>query len=241
MTNQDKIRNNNRNNNQNYQNDEEGKKEAIEAWKPKTELGVKVKSGEINSIDEILRSGKKILEPGIVDVVLPNLESELLSIGQSKGKFGGGKKSIWKQTQKKTKEGNKPKFATLALVGNKEGYLGIGHGKSKETMPAREKAIRNAKLNMISVLRGCGSWDCGCNTNHSLPFKISGKSGSVIVTLTPAAKGTGLKAEQGIQKMLEFAGYTDAYAKSTRTQTKLNLLLATFHALKKITKFRTLK
>jgi len=116
--------------------------EAVSDWIPKTEFGRKVKSGEIKDIDEILDKGGKILEAEIVDALLPDLEYELITIGQSKGKFGGGKRSIWKQTQKKTKEGNKPKFATVAVVGNRKGYVGIGYGKAKETVPAREKAIR---------------------------------------------------------------------------------------------------
>ena len=122
-----------------------------EAWTPKTELGRKVKEGKIISLNEIIDSGARILEPEIVDALLPDLSSELLSTGQSKGKFGGGKSSIWKQTQKKTKEGNKPKFATVAVVGNKQGYVGIGYGKAKETVPAREKALKRAKLNIIKV------------------------------------------------------------------------------------------
>src|SRR3989338_9637097 len=64
-----------------------------ENWVPKTELGFKVKSGEIKDINDIAGKGLKFLEPQIVDMLLPNLESSLLSIGQSKGKFGGGKKS----------------------------------------------------------------------------------------------------------------------------------------------------
>ena len=80
----------------------------------------------------------------IVDILLPNLETDLLLIGQSKGKFGGGQRRVFRQTQKKTREGNKPKFSTIAIAGNKDGYVGIGYGKSKETVPAREKAFRSA-------------------------------------------------------------------------------------------------
>jgi len=76
----------------------------IENWKPKTELGRKVKNKEITDIGDILDKGQKILEPEVVDVLLPDLSVELLEVGQSKGKFGGGKGSIWKQTQKKTFE-----------------------------------------------------------------------------------------------------------------------------------------
>src|SRR3989344_635580 len=107
-----------------------------ESWKPKTSLGVQVKSGEVTSIDYILDKRIKILEPEIVEALLQNLQTDLLMVGQAKGKFRGGQKRIFKQTQKKNKEGNKPKFATFAVVGNENGYVGIGYGKSKETVPA---------------------------------------------------------------------------------------------------------
>ena len=213
-----------------------------EAWQPKTELGKKVKSGEIKSIDPILDQGLKILEQEIIDCLIPNLESDLIPIGQSKGKFGGGKRSIWRQTQKKTSEGNKPKFSTLAVIGNKDGYIGIGWGKARETVPAREKAIRNAKLNVIKIRRGCGSWECGCNEPHSVPFKVSGKCGSVKIDILPAPKGTGLTIEENCRKLLEMVGIKDVYSKTFgQTKIKLNLIYACFEALKNLSKTKVSK
>jgi small subunit ribosomal protein S5 len=205
------------------------------AWKPKTSLGMKVKSGEITSLSAILDQRTKILEPEIVDALLPNMQTDLLMIGQSKGKFGGGQKRIFKQTQKKTQEGNKPKFATFAVVGNEDGYVGLGYGKSKETVPAREKAIRQAKLNVIKIRRGCGDWGCGCGDAHTVPFKVTGKVGSVTVTLIPAPKGTGLKAEKECAKVLKLAGIRDVWSKAEgQTRSKLNVLYACFIALNKL-------
>src|SRR3989344_4918271 len=207
-----------------------------ENWVPKTELGFKVKSGEIKDINDIAGKGLKFLEPQIVDMLLPNLESSLLSIGQSKGKFGGGKKSIWRQTQKKTKEGNKPNFGCLAVVGNKNGYVGIGFGKSKETMPAREKALRSAKLNLISIRRGCGSWACGCGKPHSIPFKTVGKCSSAQIELLPAPIGTGLCIEEECKKILDLAGIKDVYANATNSKNRLNLVTACLNAFKELSK-----
>jgi len=206
-----------------------------DSWKPKTELGIKVKSGEIKNLDELLDSGLRILEPEIVDFFLPTLEVEMISIGQSKGKFGGGKRSIWRQTQKKTREGNKPKFASVVAVGNREGFIGIGFGKAKETVPARDKATRKAKLNIINIRRGCGSWECACGENHSVPFKARGKVGSVIVTLLPAPKGTGLCSERESKKLFALAGIKDIYSKAKgKTATKINVIYACFEALKNL-------
>lgn len=210
-----------------------------EAWKPKTELGKNVKIGEIKKIDEILNKGERILEQEIVDCLIPNLEVEMIEIGQSKGKFGGGKRSIWRQTQKKTKEGNKPKFTTMIIVGNKNGYIGIGRGKSKETMPAREKATRQAKLSIQKIVRGCGSWECGCGESHTIPFKVTGKSGSSQITLLPAPKGVGLCVEKQCKKMLELSGVKDVYSKTKgQTKSKINLMLACFEAMKKLSRMK---
>jgi len=213
----------------------EHKEEIVSAWKPKTSLGKKVLNGEIKNIDQILDSGAKILEPEIVDILLPGLQHELLAIGQSKGKFGGGKRSIWKQTQKKTAEGNKPKFQTAIVVGNKDGYVGIGFGKSKETVPAREKALKRAKQNIIKIKRGCGSWACACKEPHSIPFVVEGKCGSVKVKLIPAPKGAGLVAESETRKILELAGIKDVYSEATgQASTKMNLVKAVIDALKNL-------
>ena len=212
----------------------ERKKEIICAWKPKTKLGKEVKEGKIKNIDEILDSDKKILEAEIVDSLL-NLKTDLISIGQSKGKFGGGKRRAWRQTQRKTKEGNVPTFSAFAVVGDENGHVGIGVGKSKETLPARDKAIRKAKLNIIKVVRGDGSFDSVGGGNTSIPFKVKGKAGGVRVTLMPAAPGTGLVAADQLKKVLKLAGIKDIYTKTFGgIRTSFNLAKACINALEKI-------
>jgi small subunit ribosomal protein S5 len=204
-------------------------------WTPKTKLGKLVKDGEVKNIDFILDNGMRILEPEIIDVLIPNIETELLLIGQSKGKFGGGQRRVFKQTQKKTREGNKPHFSTFAVVGNKNGYVGVGTGKSKETVPAREKAFRNAKLNLIKIGRGNGSWEDPTKTPNSIPFKVNGKCGSVKITLMPAPKGTGLKVEKECQKILTLAGIKDVWSRTSgQTKSKNNLIWACEKALRQL-------
>ncbi|MEK6904210.1 MAG: 30S ribosomal protein S5 [Nanoarchaeota archaeon] len=216
------------------------KKQAdIDGWVPVTELGRKVKSGEIKDIGDILDKGEKILEPEIVDMLVPDLVHDLLAVGQSKGKFGGGKRSIWRQTQKKTAEGNKSKFAAMVVVGNKNGYVGLGFGKARETVPAREKAIKNAKINLIKVRRGCGSWECGCAEPHTIPLKVQARCGSIIFQLMPAPKGANLSVEKECSKILSFAGIKDIYSKTFgQTRTKMNMVKACFIALKNLSQIR---
>jgi len=206
----------------------------IEGWKPKTELGRKVKAREITDIKQILDAGLKIREPEIVDALLPNLSHDFILIGQAKGKFGGGKRRIMRQTQKKTREGNKPVFTTMAVIGNEDGYVGVGRGTAKETVPAREKAIRKAKLNIMQVGRGCGSWKCACGEPHSLPFEVEGRCASVRVKLIPAPKGTGLVVSDELKKVLRLAGYKDVWSKTFgQTRQRINFVEACIKALKK--------
>ncbi len=206
-----------------------------DSWSPKTALGKLVKKGDISSVDYVIDSGMKIMESEIVDALMPQSESELLLIGQSKGKFGGGQRRVFRQTQKKTKEGNKPSFATYAVVGDRHGHVGLGYGKAKETVPAREKAVRKAKLNVMNIRRGCGSWQCSCKEPHSVPFKVKGKCGSVQVEIIPAPKGTGLVTETEIKKILDIAGIQDAWSKTHgKTTSRINLIKATEAALKQL-------
>ena len=163
--------------------------EKLVSWVPKTQIGRDVKSGKEKDIDNILENGKKILEPEIIDTLM-NLENDLLLIGQAKGKFGGGKRRAWRQTQKKTKEGNVLSFSAMAVVGDRKGHVGLGYGKAKETLPAREKALRKAKLNLVKIRRGCAHFDCSCNEEHSVPYVVEGKCGSVRLKLIPAPQGT---------------------------------------------------
>ena len=141
-------------------------KAELEKFIPKTELGKKVKLGEITDIRQIFERKLKIREAEIVDKLLPNMNSEFILIGQSHGKFGGGKRRLIKQTQKKTAEGNKPVFTALAVIGNSNGYFGVSRGTAKESIPAKEKALREAKINLVQIPRGCGSWKCGCGEPH---------------------------------------------------------------------------
>jgi len=207
----------------------------VSSWNPKTELGKKVKAGEIVSIEPILEHGKKILESEIVDILLSSAGNELLMIGQSKGKFGGGARRVFKQTQKKTPEGNKPSFSCIVAFGNKNGIVGVGYGKSKDTVPAREKAMRKSKINIFKIRRGCGSWECGCKTPHSIPFHVEGKCGSVRIELIPAPKGKGLCVEQECAKILQLAGIKDVWSKTSgQTRSKINIIYACIDALKKL-------
>lgn len=211
--------------------------EKIDNWVPKTQLGKDVRAGKIKDINEIFEKGLKIFEPEIVDILIPNLIKEVLFIGQAKGKFGGGKRRAFRQTQKVSKEGSKVTFSVMAVVGDSNGHFGIGSGKAGETLPAREKALRKAKLNLIRIPRGCASYDCSCNEEHSIPIATEGKCSSVKVKLIPAPQGTGLVVNDELKKIMRAAGIRDIYSQCFgKVRTTFNTIKACVQALDKLNK-----
>jgi len=214
---------------------EERRKKNLESWIPKTKLGKLVKSGKEKDIDKILEQDKKMLEPEIVDALL-SIESDLLLIGQAKGKFGGGKRRAWRQTQKKTQEGNVITFSSMVVIGDKNGHVGLGYGRAKETLPAREKALREAKLNIIKINRGFEDNKDKSGEPHTVPFRVVGKCGSSRITLLPAPRGTGLVVADECKKILRLTGIKDVYSMTKgQTRTTFNLAQACIDALKKTT------
>jgi len=214
--------------------EKERQNQALASWVPKTDLGKLVKSGKLKDIDKILAEHKKIVEPEIVDTLL-HLDQDLLLIGQAKGKFGGGKRRAWRQTQKKTMESNVTSFSCMAVVGDKNGHVGIGLGKAKETLPSRSKAQRNARLNIMKVTRGFETKEEPGAKPHTVPFVVEGKCGSVELKLIPAPRGTGLVIGDECKKILRLAGIEDVYSMTKgQTRTVFNFANACIAALKKI-------
>lgn len=197
----------------------------LENWVPKTRLGKMVMEGQISSIYEIFEEGYKIKEVEIVDVLVPDLQDDVIDINL---------------VQKQTDAGERSRFRAIVAVGNGDGLIGLGLGKARRVRNAIEKGIRNAKLNVYPIRRGCGSWECDCGELHTLPFKVEGKSGSVVVTLIPGAKGLGLVAGDTAKRILSLAGVTDCWSKSKgSTKTTTSFSLATFEALKNSMKLMT--
>ena len=86
----------------------------------------------------------------------------------------------------------------------------MGVGKSKETVPYRDKAKRIARINLIRVRRGCGSWESGVAEPNTIPFAVEGRCGSVRLKLMPAPKGKGLCVEKECAKVL-YLGWGKRY------------------------------
>jgi len=198
---------------------------SVEEWTPRTRLGWMVKQGKITSIDQIFANNWIIMEPEIVDALLPDLRHEVLDITL---------------VQKMTDAGRISRFRVLVVVGNEDGYVGLGLGKARQLRIAIEKALIDAKLNIIPVRRGCGSWECRCGEPHSVPFKVRGKSGSVEIELIPAPLGTGLVAGDVAKSVLRMAGIRDVWTWTRgETRTTINFAKAVFEALRNTNKFVT--
>ncbi|MEM4810023.1 MAG: 30S ribosomal protein S5, partial [Desulfurococcaceae archaeon] len=92
----------------------------------------------------------------------------------------------------------------------------------------------------IPIRRGCGSWECRCSEPHSVPYMVSGKSGSVKIVIKPAPKGTGLVAGDIAKTVLRLAGIKDAWTQSFgETRTTLNFAKAVVNALHNTYRFVT--
>jgi len=174
--------------------------------------------GEIKTMGEALRSGLPLREPEIVDILLPGLEDEVLDVNM---------------VQRMTDSGRRVNFLVTVVVGNGDGFVGLGMTKGREVGPSIRKAIDTAKLNILEIKRGCGSWECGCGGPHSLPFQITGKAGSVVVTFKPAPRGISLAVAKVSRHVLRLAGIGDVWGFSKgHTKTTVNYALASFDALK---------
>jgi len=178
-----------------------------EVWIPKTSIGKRVLSGEINSMEEILSKGLRIQEAGIVKKLLPDLKTEVIDVGI---------------IQKMTPNGQSTRFRAIVAAGNENGWLGIGMGKSKQMRIAIEKANNAAYLDVSPVKLGCGSWECRCDQKHSVPFKVKGKGGSVVIEILPAPRGLGLVAGRKIRNLLRLAGLKDAWTTAKGSTPTMN-------------------
>jgi small subunit ribosomal protein S5 len=193
-------------------------------WVPKTRLGKMVKNGEITTMSDALKSGLPLREPEIVDLLLPTIEDEVIDV---------------KMVQRMTDSGRRVKFVITVAVGNKDGFVGLGQAKGKEVGLSIKRAIENAKMNMIQIRRGCGSWECGCRTPHTIPFLVTGKSGSVGVTFKPAPRGIGLATGDVAKKILHLAGVNDCWAFTEgKTKTVVNYAKGVYDALKRNAEMR---
>jgi small subunit ribosomal protein S5 len=175
-------------------------------------------------MSQALRTGLPLREPQIVDALLPGLHDEVLDVNM---------------VQRMTDSGRRFKFAVTVVVGNGDGFAGLGRAKGREVGPTIRRAIDRAKLTVVEILRGCGSWECGCGRSHTVPFQVHGRSGSVVVTFKPAPRGVGLAVGDVAKPILRFAGITDAWGYTDgHTKTTVNYAQSAFRALRALSELK---
>ena len=125
---------------------------------------------------------------------------------------------------KVVKGGRRMRFAALVIVGDHKGNVGYGTGKANEVPEAIKKAVEDAKKNIIHVEM----------VKTTIPHQITGIAGAGQVFLKPAPAGTGIIAGGPVRNVIELAGIQDIFSKSQGSSTPINIIRATFDALKNL-------
>ncbi|MFL2643065.1 MAG: 30S ribosomal protein S5 [Flavobacteriaceae bacterium] len=125
---------------------------------------------------------------------------------------------------KVTKGGRTFGFSAIVVVGDENGVVGFGLGKSKDVSSAIGKAVEDAKKNLVKIplIKG------------TLPHEQKGKYGGARVNIIPAAPGTGVIAGGAVRTVLEAVGVNDVLSKSQGSSNPHNVVKATFDALLKL-------
>lgn len=126
------------------------------------------------------------------------------------------------RVSKVVKGGRRFSFTALVVVGDGNGLVGVGYGKSKEVPSAIAKGVEEAKKNFFRVPR----------IGSTIPHPVQGEAAAGVVLLRPASAGTGVIAGGPVRAVLECAGVHDVLSKSLGSSNTINIVHATIEALR---------
>ena len=129
-----------------------------------------------------------------------------------------------RRVAKTVKGGRNMRFSVSVVIGNGEGYVGVGLGKAQEIPEAVRKAIEDAKKNLVYVP----------TVGTTIPHRSLGIFGAGQVLIMPAAQGTGVIAGSSVRTVLEAAGIKDVRAKSIGSNNTVNMAYATLEGLRSL-------
>ncbi len=132
-----------------------------------------------------------------------------------------------RRVTKVVKGGKKLSFRAIVIVGNKKGQVGMGVAKAAEVIIAIQKAVADARKNLVSVPI----------FKTTIPHMVTGRSGAGSVVLKPASQGTGVIAGGAVRAVLELSGIENILSKSLGSKSPLNAANATLDALKSLRSF----
>jgi len=148
----------------------------------------------------------------------------------SKGQFGQEERPLENtvvkiyRCAKVVKGGRRFSFAALVVVGDRAGTVGIGYAKANEVPQAVEKAVKEAKKNLQTIVL----------VNRTLPHPIKGKFGATRIQLLPASAGTGVIAGSSARAVLEYAGVANVLSKVYGSTGAKTVVKATLDGLLKL-------
>jgi len=128
------------------------------------------------------------------------------------------------RVSKVVKGGKRFSFSALVVVGDGEGWVGIGKGKAAEVPSAIAKAVEHAKKNLIHIPL----------KSNSIPHEVHGRFGGEHIMLKPAKQGTGIIAGGAVRSLLEVAGTKNIVAKTLGRGNPFNAVRATIQGLRQL-------